>query len=208
MRERLPPPDDLDPALVEDLARRAKTVLRKRARGLRGSVAQSVIAEKSRAIVARLLDDPWIAEARAVALFWPIEGRNEVDLRALDPALRARGVAVHYPAIDPDSRAMTFRDPGDPARMAERGFGFEEPDPGAPEASALDVVVCPALLVDPSGARLGYGAGYYDRTLPRFCPPGRSIAVAFVFQLVVDLPSTAHDVRVSRIVTDDRVIDG
>ena len=123
MRERLPPPDDLDPALVEDLARRAKTVLRKRARGLRGSVAQTVIEEKSRAIVARLLDDADVARARSVALFWPIEGRKEVDLRALDPVLRARGVAVHYPAIDPDSRAMTFRDPGDPARMAERDAG-------------------------------------------------------------------------------------
>jgi 5-formyltetrahydrofolate cyclo-ligase len=208
MRDRLPPPDDLDPALVEDLARRAKTVLRKRARGLRGSVAQAVIEEKSRAIVARLLDDADVGRARSVGLFWPIEGRKEVDLRALDPALRARGVAVHYPAIDPETRAMTFRDPGDPARMAERGFGFEEPDPGAPEASALDVVVCPALLVDPSGSRLGYGAGYYDRALPRLCPPGRAIAVAFSFQLVVDLPTTPNDVRVSRIVTDDRVIDG
>jgi 5-formyltetrahydrofolate cyclo-ligase len=201
------PISELDPEMVRELARRAKIVLRKRARGMRASVPESAIAQRSAAIVARLDQDETVAAAREVALYWPIEGRKEVDLTALDPWLRGRGVRVFYPAIDPETRAMTFRDPGDPARMQERGFGFLEPDPDAPEPTRLDVVVVPALLVDPRGHRLGYGAGYYDRTLPMHCPPASAIAVAFAFQLVVDLPTAPTDVAVSRIVTDERVLE-
>ncbi|HVY49722.1 MAG TPA: 5-formyltetrahydrofolate cyclo-ligase, partial [Minicystis sp.] len=56
------------------------------------------------------------------------------------------------------------------------------------------------------GYRLGYGAGYYDRALPRVRPPALAVGVAFSFQLVADLPVTEHDVPVDLVVTDDRVL--
>jgi 5-formyltetrahydrofolate cyclo-ligase len=65
----------------------------------------------------------------------------------------------------------------------------------------------PALAIDPSGHRIGYGAGYYDRTLPRFAPPAIAIAVAFDFQLVSEVPATPSDVRVGWLATDARVLD-
>src|SRR6185369_13454200 len=112
-----------------------------------------------------------------------------------------------YPAIDPDTRVMTFRFVADPAAMEERGLGFREPAADAPEAEALDVIVVPALQIDARGHRLGYGAGFYDRTLPRFAPPARTIGVAFGFQLVPEVPITEGDVAVDLIVTDDRTLD-
>jgi 5-formyltetrahydrofolate cyclo-ligase len=92
---------------------------------------------------------------------------------------------------------------------ATMGTGLREPMPTEPEAvaGALDVIVVPALAVDPSGHRIGYGAGYYDRTLPRFAASSTSIAVAFDFQLVAEVPSTPHDARVDWVVTDARVLD-
>jgi 5-formyltetrahydrofolate cyclo-ligase len=69
------------------------------------------------------------------------------------------------------------------------------------------VVIVPALWIDAGGQRIGYGAGFYDRTLPRFCPPGRSIGVAFDFQLAGDVPVTEGDVAVGLVVTDMRVLD-
>src|SRR5262249_38721113 len=162
----------------------AKAVLRKRARALRNTIPPASIAERSARIAALLEALPAVAAASAIALFWPIEGRNEVDLTALDARLRAAKKRLFYPSIEPESRAMPSRRVGDPASLEERGLGFREPDPGAEEAAALDVIVVPALQVDASGHRIGYGAGFYDRTLPRFCPPARSIAVAFGFQLI------------------------
>ncbi|WP_437480728.1 5-formyltetrahydrofolate cyclo-ligase [Sorangium sp. So ce1014] len=196
----------MDPDAEIALRYRAKAELRKRARAVRNSIPRDALLERSRRIQRALAELPAVAAARRVALFYPIEDRNEVDLRELDPLLRARGVQVAYPAIDPESRVMTFRFVADPEAMQERGLGFREPDPADEEAAALDVIVVPALQIDPRGHRIGYGAGYYDSTLPRFCPPGHAVGVAFDFQLVAEVPATEGDVALGTLVTDARVL--
>lgn len=185
-----------------------KGELRKRMRGLRKTLPASACAERSARIVERLSALPPVAQSRSIALFWPIEERHEVDLRDLDARLRERGVRIAYPAVDPETRAMSFRFVEQTGSMIEQGFGFREPSQDSPEATpgTLDVVVVPALAVDPTGHRLGYGAGYYDRTLPAFAPSAITIAVAFDFQLLVEIPFTAGDVPVSWIVTDTRTL--
>ena len=186
-----------------------KTELRKRMRGLRSALPASAVQARSARIVDALHALPWVASARAVALFWPIEERHEVDLRPLDERLRSAGARVAYPAVDPETREMSFRFVAHPDAMKEHGFGFREPaasEPAAPPGD-LDVIVVPALAVDPRGHRIGYGAGYYDRTLPRFAPPARSVAVAFDFQLLAEIPVDPPDVAVGWIVTDARALD-
>ena len=91
--------------------------------------------------------------------------------------------------------------------MEERGLGFREPSADAPLAEHLDVVIVPALAVDGRGFRLGYGAGFYDRALPRYRPPARAVAVIFDFQLAPELPIGPHDVAVDTIVTDARLLE-
>jgi len=189
----------------EDVIRRkVKAELRKRLRGVRKTTPIEACEARSRAIVERLEAHEAIAGAKRVALFWPIVARHEVDLRALDARLRARGVRLAYPTIDPDTGVMEFRFLDDPGALEERGYGFMEPPASAPLAEELDVVVVPALAVDPAGHRIGYGAGYYDRTLPRFAPPAKSIAVAYDWQLVAEVPATETDVRCTHVLTDLR----
>lgn len=186
---------------------KVKAELRKRLRGVRKTMPAEVCLERSRRLVARLEAHAAVVAARSVALFWPIEARHEVDLRDLDTTLRARGARVAYPAIEPESGLMTLRFVDDLALLEERGFGFWEPPADAPEATGLDVIVVPAVAVDPTGHRIGYGAGYYDRTLPRFAPPGVAIAVAYDWQLVAEVPATEHDVRCAWVMTDVRTFD-
>ena len=188
------------------LERRAKIELRKRLRGLRNTTPASACDARSQRIVQRLLELTALTRATRVALFWPIVVRHEVDLRPLDEALRARGARVAYPAIDPESGAMTFRFVAAVTDLEVQGYGFAEPPATAEEATELDAVLVPALALDSRGHRIGYGAGYYDRTLPRFCPPGVSIGVAYDFQLLVEVPLTEGDVACDWIVTDTRVL--
>lgn len=196
------------PSSAEDLLRRrVKAELRKRMRGLRHTTPASACAERSARIVELLVAMPELASARAVALFWPIVEKHEVDLRPLDVALRARGVEIAYPSIDAETGIMTFRFVDDIAALEERGYGFREPATTAREARAdeLSAIVVPAIVLDPSGHRVGYGAGYYDRTLPRFAPPAVSVGVAYDFQLVPEVAATETDVAVAWIVTDKRI---
>lgn len=197
------------PSSDEDvLRRRVKAELRKRMRGLRKAFPASACGERSARIIERLLALEPLSRAGSVALFWPIEERHEVDLRALDARLRERGVRVAYPGLDPETRVMTFRFVEDPDRMQVLGFGFREPSLDDREAlrGEVEVVVVPALAADPRGHRIGYGAGYYDRALPRFAPPAVSVTVLFDFQLVAEVPTTDGDVTVDWIVTDTRVM--
>jgi 5-formyltetrahydrofolate cyclo-ligase len=200
----------------DDLRRRVKRELRKRLRGLRGATPLDACAERSSRIIEKLEALDAVRAASKVALFWPILARHEVDLRAFDDALRRRGARVAYPAIEPASEPasqppgapgrMTFRFVDDVTAMEERGFGFAEPSALAAEApvSELDVVIVPALALDPTGQRIGYGAGYYDRALAGTVVV--KVGVIFDFQLVSEVPATDGDVPVDWVVTDARTL--
>jgi 5-formyltetrahydrofolate cyclo-ligase len=198
--------------MAEDpLRQRVKAELRKRLSGVRNALPSSACAERSSRICAALLALEPFAKAGTAALFWPIENRHEVDLRALDALLRERGVRIAYPSVAVETGAMTFHFVDHPETMEERiayGVRLRQAALDQPPVSPgeLDIIVVPALAVDPSGHRIGYGAGCYDRTLPQFAPPATSVAVAFDFQVVVEVPCTPHDVPVDFVVTDERTL--
>ena len=190
------PPDDV-------LKHRVKAEIRKRLRGLRKTIPSSACAERSARLVERLEELPAVLTARNVALFWPIEERHEVDLRPLDASLRARGALVAYPTIVATG-GMVFQRVADTAAMQEHPLGFLAPEGSTPEAD-LDVIVVPAIAIDPTGHRIGYGAGHYDRFLAT-AGAAVTIGVAFDFQLIPEVPAAAHDVTVQWIVTDRRTL--
>lgn len=165
-------------------------------------------AKRSHAIVQRLLELDELRRARHVATFWPMPAKREVDLRELDDWLRANDKHVYYPFMDKTEGGYRtgFRRVDDRSTLADRGRGFLEPGPEHPEAKEreLEFVVVPALAVDATGNRLGYGVGFYDVTLPEQCPPAISVVVAFAFQLCAELPRSAHDFLCDMIVTDER----
>jgi 5-formyltetrahydrofolate cyclo-ligase len=194
-----------------DLTRRAKRQIRERMRALRSAHPASVLAARSAKIVERVRVLPDFARARSVALFWPMPDRAEVDLRLLDALARADGKRVHYPFLEPkaDGFVTGLRATHSASDLVDRGQKFAEPDPTQPAAARgeVDLVLVPALAVATDGHRLGYGRGFYDATLPDFCPPASSIAVAFDFQLLGELPTYATDVPCDLVITDERTLD-
>ncbi len=181
-------------------------MMRKRFRAHRAALPASAVAQRSQALGERLLALDALASAECVALFWPIEHHHEVDLRGVDAALRERGISLAYPAIDPQTRVMTFHLVADPQSLTLSELGFLAPSLSSPMAEHLDVVLVPGLAFDPQGYRIGYGGGFYDQALPSHCPPALAIGVAFDFQLAADIPFEPCDVTVDVIVTDRRVL--
>ena len=117
------------PSSAEDVLRwRMKTELRKRMRALRKTLPATACGERSARIVERLSALDVISGARAVALFWPIEERHEVDLRPLDAALRLRGARVAYPAVVEDGRAMVFRFVAEAGALVDRSVRQLDPE--------------------------------------------------------------------------------
>lgn len=202
---------DIDPEALAELRARAKKQIRTRMRSVRQALSAQVLSAKSRSIAERLEALPLFGKAGSVALFWPMQARHEVDLGALDAAARRADKVVYYPFMDETENGFRtgFRRVDDASRLEERGRGFLEPLLNAPEAARgdVDLVVVPALAASADGHRVGYGAGFYDATLPDVCPPARSVVVVFDFQLLAEVPSTRHDVACDVVVTDARVLD-
>jgi 5-formyltetrahydrofolate cyclo-ligase len=186
------------------LRRQAKAAMRKSRRAMRNSIPESARAARAERIVARVLEEPAWKAARRIGLFWPMLDRNEVDVRPLDRAARDQGKAVAYPILlNAMDMALLV---ADPSELDERGHGFAEPPENAPpiEPSEL-VIIVPALAVDPSGQRIGYGRGFYDRLLQRMAPPAFALAVAYDFDVVAEVPVTEGDYPVDMVATDERV---
>src|SRR2546423_8429068 len=139
----------------------AKAALRKRLRAVRNSIPEKARAMRSQKIVERVLASAPFARAKVVALFWPMLERNEVDVRPIEAAALENGKLVAYPFLQ-DEAGISLR-LGESSSLEERGYGFAEPSPGASEAETSDelLVIVPALAVDPSGHRIGYGKGFY-----------------------------------------------
>ena len=183
---------------------RAKVLLRKRMRQLRGSLPPDARAKRSAALAARVFALPCWERARAVALYAPMPDEFDAWL-LLDEAV-ARGLDVALPVAG-DERALTFRwlvQAGRRFPTAVSAFGIDEPTAEAPpvDLADLDVVIVPALAMDPRGHRLGFGRALYDNTLTLMTRATR-VATVFAFQMIAEVPDEPHDQRVQFVVTDE-----
>jgi 5-formyltetrahydrofolate cyclo-ligase len=180
--------DDLDAA--KRAARWDAMALR---RGLDAAVAGEALAGH----VLRCCAPP---AGSVVAGFWPLGG--EIDVRPLMLALHDLGHPVALPVTPRRGEALSFRlwRPGD-VLVAER-FGTMRP---LGEERVPDVLLIPLLAFDATGARLGYGGGFYDRTLVGL--PGRfRLGCAFSAQQVDAVPVGPYDVRLDAVATENGII--
>lgn len=117
-------------------------------------------------------------------------------------ALQARGHPLCLPVVTDKVGALAFRAwaPGDP--LVEGVFGTQVPHPDRPAVEPT-ILLVPLLAFDRAGYRLGYGGGYYDRTLAALAHNRpTSIGLAFASQEVNTLPHEAHDRRLNWVITE------
>jgi 5-formyltetrahydrofolate cyclo-ligase len=151
-----------------------------------------------------LLRLPQFLDATSIALYAPIHG--EVGTSLLHDQARMLGKAILYPAVT--GHALVFRQVSALAMMAPGEYGILEP-PSTAEAWApanIDLIVVPGVAFDRRGYRIGYGKGYYDRTLHPLEGHGRLFGLCYEFQLLDEITVIPHDVRMDGIVTEHRVI--
>lgn len=180
-----------DPDLIE-----AKRAARLRAKAARAGL-DPTLGERLAAHVLRLCPPP---AGAVVAGFWPIG--QEIDIRGLLAALHGRGNPVVLPVTGRRGERLAFRmwHPGD-TLTAER-FGTVRPDG---EVREPDFVLVPLLAFDRHGHRLGYGAGYYDRTLAAL-PDAFALGCAYAGQEVPSVPAGPRDIGLDAVATEDGII--
>lgn len=186
---------------------RVKADVRREMRARRQEVAPEVRAEMSaktcEALWARIDVQAAVTAKRPFAVY--LANDDEIDLSPLIARLWAEGVTVAVPYWHVASKSYRLAVYTNATTLIEGGHGIMEPAEAydiAPED--IGVWIVPGLAFTHDGRRLGYGGGWYDRYLAAAAPDARSLAVAYPFQVLDDLPTDAHDRRVTAVVVADR----
>jgi 5-formyltetrahydrofolate cyclo-ligase len=143
---------------------------------------------------------PQLARQR-VGFCWPVN--NEPDLRPLIVSWLARGEAgfsALLPVVQGLGQPLAFREWTPQSRMQNDRFGIPTPVEGrllTPQA-----LLIPVNAFDAAGYRIGYGGGFFDRTLAALQPAPLAIGVGFELARVDSVHPEAHDVRLSAMVSE------
>jgi 5,10-methenyltetrahydrofolate synthetase len=177
-----------------------RRAMRQEMRARRAGLSAAAHAGLSAQIVTHLraaLPAPKIA-----GFCWPIN--NEPDLRALLEAWARQGTRAALPVVIAAATPLAFRlwTPDTPL-IADR-YGI--PTPVAGEFVRPDLLLLPLNAFDRQGYRLGYGGGFFDRTLAALSPRPLAVGVGFEINRVECIHPEKHDQRLDWIVTENGAI--
>ncbi|MDR3220825.1 MAG: 5-formyltetrahydrofolate cyclo-ligase [Candidatus Accumulibacter sp.] len=182
-----------------------RSALRRDAIARRVALSQDDYAQGSRAVCRHLLANFSQLAVMRVGFYWPIN--REPDLRpALETWLAAgdTAFAALLPVVTDTGVALSFRRWRQDAAMAADRYGI--PIPAAGEFIQPQALLIPLAAFDANGFRLGYGGGYFDRTLAQLRPRPLAIGVGFDLCRVDSIHPEAHDERLDSVVTETGVI--
>jgi 5-formyltetrahydrofolate cyclo-ligase len=188
-----------DPALSEKADLRSASLQR------RDEMPAAARAAAAEAIAARPLPID-LPPSTVVSGFSPI--RSEINPMPLLRRFAAAGARLALPTIVQRGEPLRFRAYAFGDELDRRQWGIREPKPDAPEV-APDILIVPLAAFDRRGNRVGYGAGYYDRTIHalRAVKPVTAIGLAFAVQEAAAVPALPHDARLDFVLTEREVID-
>ncbi len=133
-----------------------------------------------------------------IAFCWPL--RKEFDCRPLVTRLLDAGWRAAQPVVVTPGAPMVFRAWRPDSPMTTDRHGISIPDTGM--VATPDVILLPLVAFDEQGYRLGYGGGYFDRTLASLAARPVSVGVGFELARLDTVHPTAYDVRLDMIVTE------
>ncbi len=141
-----------------------------------------------------------------VAGYSPI--KSEIDPFPLMRALTTKGAELALPVIVKRDHALIFRSWSSDEGLVRGGYGIFQPSSDQPEVDP-DIVLVPLAAFDRAGHRIGYGRGYYDRTLQKLRAMKRVtvIGLAFAAQEIEIAPALPHDEHLDCVLTERELID-
>jgi 5-formyltetrahydrofolate cyclo-ligase len=182
-----------------------KAVLRREALARRDALPAGERATAAIAIVARPFPVD-VMPGAIVSGFIPM--RSEINPIPLMQMLISRGVKLALPVVIGRGRPLVMRAWNFDEPLQSGVWGIREPKPDAPEVDP-DILIVPLAAFDRTGHRIGYGAGYFDKTITRLraLKPITAIGIAFATQEIPAVPATPRDARLDLVLTEREAID-
>lgn len=186
--------------------RALKARLRADAAARRAAIPRADAEAAALAVRDRILAAGIVPSGGKVSGFWPVN--DEFDPRPTLEALAACGHTLCLPVVIAKGRPLAFRAWAPGAPLERAAFGLSVPRWDAPPA-VPDFLMVPLLAFDRRGFRLGYGGGYFDRTIETLrahTKPIVALGVAYAAQEVAEVPTLPHDQRLDGVATERELI--
>jgi len=175
---------------------------------IRNSISGAQLEYLSSKISERLFKLAEIEDAQTVSMYLHIG--SEVRTGEILAWCIARGKRVIVPVTNKQNRRLVFSELKSPEKELQVGnFGIPEPTPESLHPIPLEeaqVVLVPGIAWDLRGYRIGYGGGYYDRSINALHKEMPTIGLAYELQIVREIPTSRYDRRANKLVTERRVI--
>ncbi|MCF3592696.1 5-formyltetrahydrofolate cyclo-ligase [Rhodobacteraceae bacterium LMO-12] len=195
-------PLGVDPEQARDVARWRRGE-RTRLRAARQALSVDARAAVGQAIIDHLRDLLQTrfngAKGQIFSAYWPIKG--EPDLRPLMHELHAAGVTIALPIVETKAAPLVFRRWTPDTKMVRGDWNIPVPPPEA-DALVPDITLAPLMGWDDLGYRLGYGGGYFDRTLAALSPRPATIGIGLQTAQLATIYPQPHDIALDIILTD------
>lgn len=198
-------PLGVDPEQARDVARWRRAE-RARLAGLRDDLGQSGRKQVSERIALHLqeaLAARGVGPGVVFSGYWPIKG--EPDLRPVMASLHRAGVTIALPIVETRAAPLIFRRWTPETRMTRGDWNIPVPPPDA-QALDPDIALAPCLGWDEGCYRLGWGGGYFDRTLGALNPRPFVIGIALAQARLPTIYPQPHDIPLDLIVTEEGVL--
>lgn len=171
----------------------------------RNALSAQEIREKSKIIHEKLFALPEFVKAKTVCLFMSFG--SEVHTQEVIEYCFGHGKKVVIPAMAGSMGELVPAEFLGFDKLKEVAFGIKEPHPVKKvPIEEIDLVVAPGIAFDEQFNRIGFGKGYYDKFLSKFPSNVPIVAIAFDFQVLLQIPTEAHDKKMSKIITEKRII--
>lgn len=183
-----------------------KSALRAAMLSRRMAMPASTQTIAAKAVARHYADHPVIAFEQTLAIYSPM--RAEVDTAPLAALIRSFRKSIALPKISPATGMLSFHEVQEQTPLHRHALGHLEPADDCPIILPA-VILCPLLAFDARGRRLGYGGGYYDRTIQALradnALPPLVIGVAYCMQEVQEVPADENDALLDGILTEQGV---
>jgi 5-formyltetrahydrofolate cyclo-ligase len=197
-------PLGVDPQQARDVARWRRAE-RTRLVGLRKGLGQAGRARVSDTIgghLGRVLAERGVERGCVLSGYWPIKG--EPDLRPVLAELHRAGVTIALPVVETRAAPLVFRRWTPETRLVLGDWNILVPPPDAGVVTP-NIALAPCLGWDDGCYRLGWGGGYFDRTLAVLSPRPLTIGIALTAAHLPTIFPQPHDVPLDLILTEDGV---
>jgi 5-formyltetrahydrofolate cyclo-ligase len=164
--------------------------------------------EKEASIRKRLYASTDFRKAKSI-LFYASFRSEAATIQCITHALKLKKM-IMLPLVNRKKKTLRIFQINNLSDLKSGFMGIPEPEANKNNErllNDLDIAIIPGAAFDLKGNRLGYGAGYYDKLLSKSKKNITRIALAFEEQIVPEIPSYKHDIKMDKIITEKRTID-